>query len=153
MRPPPPHPDHRPRPPAPAQPLLLGNLQAPPPRRFFHWCVPETGEGGGHKGGACGPEPGSNWLVAPSIAGEEAEAHRGLGPWEQPGGPRRQPGWGRGGGGGVAQEEGSRRRWVGGRRWQTRVGAALRKVPSARGGLLGVAAPKAAEGAGVGGSR
>lgn len=60
------------------------------------------------RGGARGPASGSDWPLAPSIAGEEAEARLRLGPWEQPWGPGRQPGWGRGGGGGVAQEEGSR---------------------------------------------
>lgn len=81
--------------------------------------------------------------MAPSIAGEEAEARRGLGPWEQPGGPGRQQCWGRGGGGGVAQEEGSRNRVGAERRPRTRVGEALRKVASQGGRVLGAAPPKA----------
>ena len=83
--------------------------------------------------------------MAPSIAGEEAEARRGLGPWEQPGGPGQQQRWGRGGGGGggVAQEEGSRNGVGAGRRPRTRVGEALRKVASQGGRVLGAAPPKA----------
>lgn len=81
--------------------------------------------------------------MAPSIAGEEAEARRGMGPWEQPGGPGRQQCWGRGGGGGVAQEEGSRNGVGAERRPRTRVGEALRKVASQGGRVLGAAPPKA----------
>lgn len=96
--------------------------------------------GAGAWGGICGPLPGSDWPAALPIAGEEAEARRGLGPWEQPGGLRRQPGWGRGGGGGWLGKMGAE---AGGRGARPRcVRAVLRKVESLGGRALGAAPPK-----------
>ncbi|XP_065388283.1 uncharacterized protein [Macaca fascicularis] len=116
---------------------LLGNHQAPPPHRPFHWWVPETGEGGGIAGGAWWPTPGSDWSVAASILGEKGEVRRALGPREQPEGGPATAGLGAGkrGRGGAGRRSRRCGEESGGRRRRARVEAALREV-ALRGGRL-----------------
>ena len=138
--PPPPHPDHRPRPGAPAQSLLLGNRQAPPPRRLSHWRVPEPGEGGGEGAGFMGRNQAAIGPWRRRSRGRRRRRGAGWGPGNSLGGPGDSRAGGGEAGAGWRRKKGAE---GGARRPRTRVGEALSKVVSRGGRVLGAAPPNA----------